>query len=274
MKSAITITLVPETRTGPFVFSAGLADGFARAAALGFDAVEIFPSSAAETDAGLVADLRARHGLKVAAVGTGAGWVKHKLRLTDPDPAVRRQAVDFVAAIIDLAGQFGAPAIIGSMQGRAEGGVGREQALGWLAAALEELGARAEGHGVPLLYEFLNRYETNLCTNVAEALALVNGLRTAGVRLLCDLFHMNIEEANIAAALRRAGGRVGHVHFADSNRQAPGLGHTDFRPIAAALRDIGYAGYLSAEVFALPNPQAAAAQTIATFRSLVPVPPS
>lgn len=274
MKSAITITLVPETRTGPFVFSEGLADGFARAAALGFDAVEIFPSSAAETDAGLVADLRARHGLKVAAVGTGAGWVKHKLRLTDPDPAVRRQAVDFVGAIIDLAGRFGAPAIIGSMQGRAEGGVGREQALGWLAAALEELGPRAEGHGVPLLYEFLNRYETNLCTNVADALALVSGLRTAGVRLLCDLFHMNIEEANIAAALRRAGGRVGHVHFADSNRQAPGLGHTDFRPIAAALRDIGYAGYLSAEVFALPDPQAAAAQTIATFRSLVPVPQS
>lgn len=274
MKSAITITLVPETRGGPFVFSTGLADGFARAAELGFDAVEIFPSSAGETDAGVVASLSARHGLKVAAMGTGAGWVKHKLRLTDPDPVVRRRALEFVAAIIDLAGQFGAPAIIGSMQGRAEGGVSREQALGWLAAALEELGTRAEGQGVPLLYEFLNRYETNLCTNIAEALALVGSLRTTGVRLLCDLFHMNIEEANIAEALRHAGGRVGHVHFADSNRRAAGLGHTDFRPIVGALRDIGYLGYLSAEVFPLPDPPTAAAQTMRAFRSLVLSQPS
>jgi sugar phosphate isomerase/epimerase len=269
MKSAITITLVPETRSGPFVFSEGLADGFARAATLGYDAVEIFPSSAVETDAGAVATLSARHELKVAAVGTGAGWVKHKLRLTDPDPAVRRRAIDFVAAIIDLAGRLGAPAIIGSMQGRAEGVVSREQALAWLAEALEELGPRAEAHGVPLLYEFLNRYETNLCTNVAEALGLVGALRTPGVRLLCDLFHMNIEETNIAAALRLAGSRVGHVHFADSNRRAAGLGHTDFRPIVTALREIGYAGYLSAEIFAWPDAPAAAAQTMATFRTLM-----
>jgi sugar phosphate isomerase/epimerase len=221
-----------------------------------------------------VADLSGRNGLKVAAVGTGAGWVKHQLRLTDPDPAVRRRAIEFIAAIIDLAGKFGAPAIIGSMQGRAEGGVGREQALAWLAAALEELGPRAEGYGVPLLYEFLNRYETNLCNNVADAVALVGGLRTSGVRLLCDLFHMNIEEADVAAALRLAGGRVGHVHFADSNRRAAGMGHTDFRPIIAALRDIGYAGYLSAEVLALPDAPAAAAQTMASFRALVTAPSS
>jgi sugar phosphate isomerase/epimerase len=269
MKSAITITLVPETRSGPFVFSEGLADGFARAAALGFDAVEIFPSSAAETEARVVADLCARHGLRVAAVGTGAGWVKHKLRLTDPDPQVRRRAIEFVADIIALAGRLGAPAIIGSMQGRAEGAVTREQALAWLAEALEELGPRAQAHGVPLLYEFLNRYETNLCTNVAEALALVGALRTANIRLLCDLFHMNIEEVEVAAALRRAGPRVGHVHFADSNRRAAGLGHTDFAPIVAALRALGYAGYLSAEVLALPDAQTAAVQTITAFRRLV-----
>ena len=81
MKSAVTVTLVPETRGGPFVFSAGLADAFARAAALGFDAVEVFPSSAAETDAAELAAMCSRHGLKVAAIGTGAGWVRHRLRL-------------------------------------------------------------------------------------------------------------------------------------------------------------------------------------------------
>ncbi|MBM3855760.1 MAG: sugar phosphate isomerase/epimerase, partial [Verrucomicrobia bacterium] len=210
MKSAVTVTLVPETRSGPFVFSEGLADAFVRAAALGFDGIEIFPSSAGELDAREVRALCARHGLKVAAVGTGAGWVRHKLRLTDADAAVRRQAVEFVARIIDFGGGFGAPAIIGSMQGRAEGTVERAQALAWLAEALEELGPRAEAGGVPLLYEFLNRYETNLCNNVAEALELIQPLRTRNVRLLCDLFHMNIDEADLAAALRRAGSAIGH----------------------------------------------------------------
>ena len=93
---------------------------------------------------------------------------------------------------------------------------------------------------------------------------------TTNVRLLCDLFHMNIEDVDVAGALRRAGARVGHVHFADSNRRAAGQGHTNFTPIIAALREIGYAGYLSAEVLAQPDAQTAAAQTIAAFRRLVP----
>lgn len=268
MKSAVTLTLVPETRGGPFVFSAGLAEGFARAAELGFDGVEIFPASEAETDAGAIEELVAMHGLSVAAFGTGAGWVRHRLRLTDPDPAGRRRAIDFAAGIVTLAGRFGAPAIIGSMQGRVEEGVEREQAIGWLREGLDELATRAELHGVPLLYEGLNRYETNLCNTVAEALALCDGLRSDNVRLLGDLFHMNIEEAEIGAALRAAGPRLGHVHLADSNRQAAGLGHTDFGPVMAALREIGYRGYLSAEVFARPDAETAAAQAIAAFRRL------
>jgi sugar phosphate isomerase/epimerase len=118
------------------------------------------------------------------------------------------------------------------------------------------------------LYECLNRYETNLCNTVAESLALLDRLETTNVRLLCDLFHMNIEEADIAAALRRAGARVGHVHFADSNRRAAGLGHTDLAAAVTALREIGYGGYLSAEVLALPDAATAAAQTMAAFRQL------
>lgn len=269
MKSAITISLVPETRTGPFVFSSGLADGFARAAELGFDAVEIFPESAEATNGDEVAELCSSHGLRVAAIGTGAGWLKHKLRLTDPDPVGRRRAIDFIAEIVRLASRFGAPAIIGSMQGRAEEGVSRDQALTWLAEGLNELGTRAELHGTPLLYEFLNRYETNLCNTVREAAALLDRAGAVNVRLLCDLFHMNIEERDLPAALRLAGARVGHVHFADSNRRAAGLGHTDFGPVVAALREIGYSGYLSAEVLALPDAMTAAAQTIASFRRLM-----
>ena len=79
---------------------------------------------------------------------------------------------------------------------------------------------------------------------------------------------MAIEETDIAAALRLAGPKLGHVHFADSNRRAIGFGHTDVAPIAAALRDIGYAGYLSAEILPLPDAEIAAAQTMVSFRKL------
>src|SRR5579859_1392721 len=123
MKSAITISLVPESKGGPFVFWDGLADGCQRAAALGFDAIEIFPPTAGSIDGAQLRDLLARHNLSVAAIGTGAGWVVHKWSLTHADSAIRTQALTFVREIIDLASSFGVAAIIGSMQGRWEGGV-------------------------------------------------------------------------------------------------------------------------------------------------------
>lgn len=272
MQSAITVSLVPEAKAGPFVFQAGLADGCAQAAALGFDAVEIFPSSAAALDANALAALLAQHRLRIAAIGTGAGWVVRKLSLTSPDAAVRRDARAFIAEIIRFAGRFGAPAIIGSMQGRWEGAVTRDQALDWLSEALAELGASAAPHGVPLLYEPLNRYETNLFNRLGDTAAWLRTRNLKNVRLLADLFHMNIEEADSAAALREAGDLVGHVHFADSNRRAIGLGQTNLAPIIAALRAIGYTGYLSAEIFPLPDAPSAAAQTIQSFRRALALP--
>jgi sugar phosphate isomerase/epimerase len=268
MKSSITLCLFSEAKGAPFVLWDSLAEGFARAASLGFDGIELFPASAHDLDAAEVRQLSEKHQLKISAIGSGAGWVKHKLRLTDPDAEVRRRAREFIAEIVDLAGQLGAPAILGSMQGHWGGGVSRDQAIAWLAAALEELAPRAEALGLPLLYEFLNRYETNLFNRVAESLDFLKTLRAQNIKLLADLFHMNIEEADIAAALRLAGAKLGHIHFADSNRRAIGMGHTNMKPVMAALREIGYRGYLSAEVMPLPDSATAAQQTIVSFRKL------
>ncbi|MEI6463602.1 MAG: sugar phosphate isomerase/epimerase family protein [Verrucomicrobiota bacterium] len=267
MPAAVTVSLVPEARGGPFVFWDGLADACQRAASLGFDAIEIFPPDAAAIDVATVRELITRHRLKVAAVGTGGGWVRHKLTLTHADAAIRRDARSFIAALIERAGALAAPAIIGSMQGRSEGSVSRDQALAWLAEGLDELSALAAGHGVPLFYEPLNRYETNLFNRIGDAARWLEARKLTRVQILADLFHMNIEEADAAAALREAGRFVGHVHFVDSNRRALGFGHTSVPPVIAALHDIGYQGYLSAEILPLPDGQAAAAQTMAAFRA-------
>ena len=268
MKSAITVCLVPEARQGPFVFHEGLADGCARAAEYGFDAIEVFPPSAMALDIAELQGALDHHGLKLAAVGTGGGWVLHKWTLTHPDPEIRGHARDFIRAMIDAAGGFGAPAIIGSMQGRHDAPVSREQALGWLADALEDLGEHARQHRVPLLYEPLNRHETNIFNRQTDAAQWLGTLKTQNVRVLCDLFHMSIEEADLARTIRECGSMVGHVHFADSNRHAMGLGHTDAGPIVTALREIGYTGYLSAEILPLPDAETAARGTIESFRRL------
>jgi sugar phosphate isomerase/epimerase len=153
------------------------------------------------------------------------------------------------------------------MQGRSGGGATRAAALDLLADPLHDLGRRAARHGQPLLYEPLNRYETDLFNRQAAAAEFLRSRGIANVRLLCDLFHMNIEEADLAEPLSACGDLVGHVHWADSNRHAVGFGHTDVRPAVAALRAIGYAGFLSAEVLPLPTPLEAARRSIASFRA-------
>jgi len=300
MRAAVTICLVPAARGGPFVLHAAefaargaagvtgptvpLERGLERccrlAADLGFDAVEVFPAGGgpAEFPAAFLRDLLADLGLGLAAVGTGAGWLEHRLHLCHAEPAVRARARAFIAEVVDAAGRLGAPAIIGSMQGRTGDGVDREAALDHMAAALDDLGTRAAAHGQPLLYEPLNRYETDLFNRQEQAAAFLRaravGRPTGGiahVRLLCDLFHMQIEEADPAAALVACGALVGHVHWADSNRRAVGYGHADMPAVVAALRRIGYRGHLSAEVFPWPTPLEAARRSVESVRALVHV---
>jgi sugar phosphate isomerase/epimerase len=269
IRSAVTVSLVPEARGGPFVFWHDLPAACRTAKELGFDAIEIFPP--VPPDELDVVELLmgvdvSEYGLALAAVGTGAGWVQQRLTLCDPDAVPRRKARDFVRSIIDLAGQFGAPAIIGSMQGRHGGGSAAVTARAYLVEALEDLGEHAKQYGVPLLFEPLNRYETNMVNTLDAGAALLRSLSTKNVRLLADLFHMNIEEADMAAALRAAGDLIGHVHFVDSNRRPAGLGHIDYAPIVKALQEIGYAGFASAEALPYPDSEAAGRQTITAFR--------
>lgn len=269
MKSAVTVSLVPEARGGPFVFHDDLPSACSVASVLNFDAVELFPPG---PDHVSVADLRkvlSDTGLSLAAVGTGAGWLRRKLTLTHSDPMARAESRAFVRAMIDYAGPVGAPVIIGSMQGRWGDDATRESALDWLGEALAELGDHARQYGTVLLYEPLNRYETNLVNTIADGASFLRGAGATNAKLLADLFHMNIEEADLPAAVRAGAGAIGHVHFVDSNRRPAGMGHTDFAPIVAALREAGYTGYLSAEAFPYPDSGKAAEATITAFRKLL-----
>jgi len=88
------------------------------------------------------------------------------------------------------------------------------------------------------------------------------------VKLLADTHHMNIEERSLPESIRQAKGYIAYMHFSDSNRLAPGMGHIDYRAIAEALRDIGYEGFCTAEFIPGPDPLTAARQTMQLMKSL------
>jgi sugar phosphate isomerase/epimerase len=268
MRTAITLSQVPEAAAGPFVFHEPLAQGFALAKETGFDDVELFLPGPDHVSVEEIKALSQAHGLGIAAVGTGAGMVKHGLSLTDPSLDKRVAAIDFIERMIAFGGQLGAPAILGSMQGKHGGDVSKDQALEWLAEALLITGRTAAKYKVPFIYEPLNRYETNLINRLADGAEYIEANSLDNIVLLADLFHMNIEETNLADSIRAAGKHTGHVHYADSNRRAMGMGHTDPAPIVVALKDVGYKGHLSAEIFPLPDPITAAKQTIESIRSV------
>jgi sugar phosphate isomerase/epimerase len=269
MKPAVTVSLVPEARGGPFIFWDDLANACKKAAELGYAAIEVFPPAPSELNTSELRRLLKEHRLALATLGTGGGWIRQKLTLTSSDQMVRDRALSFVKEMIDVAAPFGAAVILGSMQGRAEGDVSRSDALNYLGEALAALADHAHQRNVVLLYEHLNRYETNLLNRIEDVVPFIQPFG-GRVKILADLFHMSIEEASIPDAIRAGGDMIGHVHFADSNRRPAGLGHTDFNSVFRALREINYSGYVSAEAFPYPDSDTAARQTMDSFRKFHP----
>jgi len=264
MKSSVTISLADRVKGGPFVFR-DLQAGCQKARELGFDAVEIFAAGADAIDKVGLRDLLDSNRLSLSALGTGAGYVLKKLSLTSNNQKVRTEAVEFIKKFVEPAGEFNCSVIIGSMQGHIAEGTDRQKALGWLQDALRQL-SRFAGKSVSILLEPLNHNETNVLNKIEDAANLIESLEVDNVRLLLDLYHTDIEENSIAETIRRFSQYIGYIHLADSNRKAAGFGEIDFVPIAAALDDTGYEGYLSAEVLPWPDSQTAAEQTIKIFK--------
>ena len=122
---------------------------------------------------------------------------------------------------------------------------GRQNSL----AAIAKTADVARAAGIDLVLEVVNRFETNLLNTTAQGLAFVEATGSDHVRLHLDTFHMNIEEANPAAAIRLAGDKIGYFHIGESHRGYLGDGVIDFDLIFDALLDIDYARDITFESF-------------------------
>jgi len=247
MKLATNISLVPELINTPHIHPGDLKEICKIISYYGYDGIELFPPNAKDFPISEIKGITKANNLKVCAIGTGAGKVLYGLTLTNPDVRIRKRAVEYISDIIRVAADFEALVIIGSIQGSVANTISRGQTIEWLTVCLNELAYIANKYNVTLVFEPINRYESNLINSLDQGVDLLKETGGNCIKLLADLFHMNIEEVSIEQSIIQAAPYIGHIHFADSNRLFPGLGHTDFSKIFNALRQIHFEGFLSVE---------------------------
>jgi sugar phosphate isomerase/epimerase len=203
----------------------------------------------------------------------GLHWLLAKtegLHLTSPDETVRRRTADYLIELSrccrDLGGDlmvFGSPA-----QRRIPAGATRAQAVDYAVDTFQRAAPRIAECGIRLCLEPLAPPEADFINTCAEANAVLERISQPSFALHLDVKAMAADEAPIPELIRRHGGRAGHFHANDPNRRGPGFGATDFMPIFEALKESGYPGWVSVEVFDyLPDPETIARESIHYMRA-------
>jgi RpiB/LacA/LacB family sugar-phosphate isomerase len=254
---------------GPLLFAGQLEEGIQTAAENGFDCVEISLRSPSDLSAEYLETLLLKNDLSLSAIATGQSYLHDGMCLAAANELDVKGAVDRLSAHIELASKFGAAVIIGGIRGKFTGSESdkfqqRQRALDAIKACAVKAGQK----NVQLLIEPINRYETNFINSAEEAIQFIEEAGHPEIKLLLDTFHMNMEEVDIHKTLVYYADRIGYIHFADSNRYAPGWGHFPFHQLMSSLIEIDYSGVITAEILPVPDDEKAIQQTGAFFKSL------
>jgi len=226
-------------------------------ARLGYDAVEIAPFTLAKL-AGDVTPADRRHIRKTAArcgVGIcGLHWLLARtegFHLNHSDAAIRRRTSAYLCDLVDCCADLGGKTLVlGSPQQRNTlPGLTAQEAWDFAAETLAGAVRRAEQRGAVICLEPLSPAETNFINTAAEAIRFARQFNSASMKIVLDVKAMCSEAQPIPVIIRESAPCVAHFHANDKNLKGPGFGEVDFRPIAAALRETGYDGFVSVEVF-------------------------
>ena len=216
----------------------------------GFDTVEIPIEDPSHIDPAKVRAAADKAGIAIGSVCACMGPGRD-FRGTPEEQAT---AMTYCKALIDQAVILGCPSLIGpvySVVGKADAVEPAQQKQEWALVVknLKELAAYARAKGVTICIEPLNRFETDFLNTCDQGLRLVRAVKSPAVKLHLDTFHMNIEEKDQAAAIRKAGRLLGHFHACGSDRGTPGGDHIAWPSIVKALKSIGYKGDVVIESF-------------------------
>jgi len=267
MRKSISVATFP-TKFGPLVFTGNLKEIIQKVSSLGYDGIELFLKRPEEIKVKLLRQWLNSYKIHVSAIAAVAAFVEEGLSLSDPDRNIRKKHIEIMKRQIELASHFNAVVPIGLVRGRIKEGFSYEATEGWFAESLIECEKVAKDFNVILTLEPLNRYETNFINTLDEGIKFIKKVGLQNVKILADTFHMNIEEVSISKAILDAKDYLFHVHFADSNRCAPGDGHLNFREIVDSLRKINYDGFVTMEMLPKPDSLTAAKRAIAYLKEL------
>jgi len=191
--------------------------------------------------------------------------------LIGDEPGERSAAIDHLKASVDSCVELGAEILCGPVYAPVGLLVGRgptDDERKRCVECLRVVGEYARGSGVTIAVEPLNRFETYFLNCQADASRLVDAVGIDSVGQLYDTFHANIEEKNISDAIKAGGKRIKHVHISANDRATPGEDHIDWPETFAALKGIGYDGWLTIEAFGAWLPEVAGATCI--WRKMAP----
>jgi len=236
---------------------------------MGFDLLEVAVEEPALVDVPVLH--RAAQAAGVGLIVCGAFGPDRNL--SSADDSVRQNAEAYLAWLIDAAAELESAVVAGPMYSavgkeRLATAVARQQEWDRAVAGLQKWGAYAEQRGVRLAFEPLNRFENDVINVVDQGLALIEAVGCTAVGLHLDTFHMHLEEKDSAAAIRRAAGRIFHVHACENDRGVPGTGQVNWASIAQALRDVDYQGAVVIESFT-PQVQSIA-RAVCIWREIAP----
>ncbi len=227
-----------------------------RAAELGYDAVELTVALHLPIESSAERRKEVKGWIEAAGIEcSGLHYIwDGSVKLATADRGKMKKTQEYLCQVIDIASDMEAKTVIVGSGGKTrsfEEGQDREEVTKCMAEVIRNCGEYAESSRTVLAVEAINRYETNFLNTMEEATKFVQMVNHPHVRTMADTYHMNIEEVDPAASVRKYGHALANLHLADSNRQAPGEGHFDFASVAAALNEIGFSEYCSFEVFGL-----------------------
>lgn len=218
-----------------------------------YDGIEIAMSNPDHINLSELTKLLELNNLNLSAIATGNAARIDGLSFSSSCEDVRKKAVNRMFKFIDFASHFNAIVLVGALKGKIENDKEFIEAKNRITECLIECDSYAKKRDVYIALEPVNRYEDDFLNTIIECKQYLEEINLKNVMMMIDTYHMNIEDSNMWESIRKSRELIIHVHYSDSNRLAPGMGHFDFNKMTKLLKEIGYSGYLSAEISPIPD---------------------
>ena len=268
MRFSIIAVDIPLPADFPFPLRGSYEECARRAAAFGYEAIELQIQNPLDYDYAAVRKSLERYGMRASAVTTGLSYLFEGHNMSAKDSSVRAKTVERLKRQLDFARELDSQILIGFLRGRMEADDTAEQYESRLSESMYKIIEYADDIDGRICFEQINRRDGDLYNSTAETLRFIGKFKSERLFYNADTYHMISEEGDVAAAVRLAKERMSLFHVSDCGRLLPDGRHFDFRAAAAALRSIDYDGWVTIECRPVPDEDSVARDGIAYLSNI------